>query len=135
VSKPALTRRQRCWYDEVVSCLKEKNVRTQFSYHVFCRGIGVRESWAWGAYYCAKKYGSRKDVDLKKLQLVALRHGSARQLYRYARDIPSANAKRFQTALVEIGDYHFMKTFSNNIPGANRKYLENLLIVMEVMDL
>jgi len=135
VGKPNLTRRQRRWYEEVISCLKEKP-KCQFSYHYwsFYPYSNIGSSWAWGAYCCAKKYGSRAGVDLKKLQLITLKYGDAEQLYRFARDIPSANVKRFQKALVEAGDYRLMKAFSDNIPGANQEYLKNLLIIMEVMD-
>ena len=135
MSKPRLTRRQRCWYSEVISCLKEKP-RQVFSYYWYCPRTkrAIEDSWAWGAYGCAKKYGSREGIDLKKLQLIVLKYGNADQLYKYARDIPSANVKRFQKALVEAGDHRLMKAFSDNIPGANQKYLQNLLIIMEVMD-
>lgn len=136
MSKPRLTRRQQRWYDEVISCLKREPTR-EFSYYYWAWGPRFHDrivhSWAWGAYCCAKKYGSR-DVDLKKLQLIALKYGNAELLYRYAREIPSANVKRFQKALVETGDAHYMKIFLDNVPGANETYIKNMLLIMEVMD-
>jgi hypothetical protein len=134
LSKPRMTRRQRRWYDEVISCLKNPPTQEFSQYFWAPHNVRVQYSWAWGAYFCAKKYGSRADIDLKKLQLITLRYGCAKQLYKYAKDIPGANIKRFQRAIVETGEYKYVKMFHDNVPGANQAYLENMLIVMEVMD-
>lgn len=129
-----MTRRQRRWYQEVVSCLKRKPSQafSYYWYHPYHNAVG--HSWAWGAYYCAKKWRSRKGVDVKKLQLITLKYGNAEQLYKFAKDIPEANVKRFQRAIVETGSYRFVKAFLDNVPNANQAYLENMLIIMEVMD-
>jgi len=66
--------------------------------------------------------------------LITLRYGCAEQLYKYAKNIPGANVKRFQKAIVEAGNYKYVKAFMENVPGANREYLQNLLIIVEVMD-
>ncbi len=131
MSKPKLTRRQQHWYREVITCLKSSPTR-DFSYCY--RPISTNDSWVWGAYYCAKEYGSRTGVDLKKLQLITLRYGNVKRLYKYAKNIPGANIKRFQKAIVEIGEYKYVKMFLDNVPGANRVYLNNILIIIEVMD-
>lgn len=136
MSKPRMTRRQQRWYQSAISCLKNPPTQT-FAYYDWVpwgRHSRVGHSWAWGAYYCAKKYGSRAGVDLKKLQLITLRYGCAKQLYKYAKDIPGANIKRFQKAIVETGESKYVKMFMDNVPEANQAYLENILLVMEVMD-
>jgi hypothetical protein len=133
--KAALTRRQRHVYLDIIRHVHKKPTYT-CNHDIWVQHKWqCNESWARAAYGFAKQWGGRKGVDLKKLQHIVLKYGGAPVLYRYARDVPSANIKRFQKAIIETEDFKYVQLFADNIPKADQKILGNVLIILEIFDI
>jgi hypothetical protein len=84
----------------------------------------------WAAMKFASKWHSR-DINLKKLQTLALRSKNADIAYNYAKRVPGANIKRLTEIVIRYGDAKEMRTFAMNIPGADKQLLENWAIIYE----
>jgi len=122
VKKPALTRRLERHYRQILQSW------AGVSYHASWRG----ETVAWAAFYFAKRWCGR-DIDLKRLASIVLRAEDPECCYRFVREVPGANVKRFQRHVMLHGSAELMRRFAREVPGAHRDSLENMAIVAEIM--
>ena len=133
--KPALTRRLQRDYLQIIH-------RSHNAYHDMWiwwqhGNPGHQASVAWAAYYFAKRWHGR-DIDMKRLQKIVLDWGTAECLYKYARDVPGVNLRRFAIAVAKSGNADVMKLFVKNIPGirdCDERFLTGMALINEVMAL
>lgn len=121
-SKPALTRRLFRRYQEILAGWQGHNYNYSW----------VGDTWAWAAYGFAKRWHSRS-IDLKRLATIVLHSDNPECCYRFARDVPGANVKRFQRQVMRHGNAELMRTFAREVPGAHKESLEQMAIVAEIM--
>lgn len=130
--KPALTRRLHDAYRRVLANNGGWYLDHEFQW---CRHRGhfgaAEEHNAWAAYYFAKRWNGR-DIDMARLQNIVVRGGSAKCILAYARDVPGANVRKLQFALIERGTVVQLRDFAK-LPGANADALERMAIAREVM--
>jgi hypothetical protein len=103
--KARLTRRQRHYYSQILRASAERKPRTGEMGELGCYppcGFGrPGSSLAWAAWEFARQWGGRADVDVGKLLRVVLTWGSGECVYRFARDVPGANVRRCQRAVMD----------------------------------
>lgn len=127
-----LTRRQSYMYFGILASAAAERIDDEFDWPATgCGRNGC--SLAWAAWAFAKKWHGRKGVDLKKLQRIVLDWGSGECVYRFAMDVPGANVKRCQAAVMKDVEPETMRLFAANVPGAYAPALEALALVVEVM--
>jgi hypothetical protein len=130
--KARLTRRQSHRYFWILQAAAEE--RTDDKYDWPEPGRGRRgSSLAWAAWDFTKRWYGRRGVDVEKLQRVVLDWGSGECIYRFAMDVPGANVRRCQAAVMEDAEPGVMRLFAANVPGAYAPSLEALALVAEVM--
>jgi len=87
---------------------------------------------AFAAYYFLKSYPS-KQIDIKRLQNIILKSENPELIYKFAKNVKTANVKRCQRTLIKIGSVKYLRLFAHNIPGCHRQYLLDLADVAEIM--
>ncbi len=87
------------------------------------------------AFLFYKMYGGYDGVDFYKLQNIVCKHGIAATIYEWAREIPNANIKKCQKAIMERGTPSEMRLFAMNISGSHSDSLNSLATVAEVFSM
>lgn len=136
MSKPKLTRRMMRRYQTILKhdaftikqymplngIIISLKSRTKLSDKYF---IGL------AALHFAKEWKSR-DIDLKRLERIVAQSGDAKIMADFAINIPSANVKRLQKAVMKTLDPEGIRYFMS-VPGAHVESLRNFLVILEVM--
>jgi len=80
----------------------------------------------------AREWGGRSGIDVKRLEGIVVRGPVPEVIARYAKEVPGANLRRITRAVVRTGDVRAMRVLAG-VPGVDRAYLENAIVVAEVM--
>jgi hypothetical protein len=113
--KPKLTRRTWNWYRQILNGGPGPDS--------WVTNPGFREL-GWAAAVFATKWRSR-DINIKKLQTLVLKSGSAECAYHFAKNVPGANVKKLTEIVIKHGSSDLMRTFAREISGADKELLEN----------
>ncbi len=120
------TRRVQRLYNHILSGSQSLMSYTDY------RTRGLAEARQKLALQFAREWGGRSGVDVKRLEGIVVRGPDAKVMAQYAKEVAGASVRRIQKAVVRSGDVRAMRVLAG-VKGADRAYLENAIVVAEVL--
>ncbi len=137
MAKPGLTKKVKRQYYNILNKASEENCfwpHPKAATGWYNSRTPIPNSvYAWQSYLFAKRWHSRAEVDIRRLENIVRESKDGECAYRFAKDVPGANMRKLQRAVVMAGDPEWIKKFARHVPGANAEYLESVLMIAEVM--
>lgn len=129
--RPRLYRRDLETYRNLLN-LSKNSYFSESAGKIISRTPFQRRNDACLAYYFATVWGGR-DIDFARLQNIIVKSNYPKLIYKYARDVPGANIRKLQYAMLRTGNTLDLKKFSR-LPGVDTLLFEKAITIREVME-